>query len=103
VVGRSGSTSCVTRRWAAAPVARATAAPPEQAADGVLQGGIALLERNLFGECKELGLVGVYSSNGQTALALYRDPTVGGSRAILAAELVAENKLRQRVEGTRVT
>lgn len=87
----------VEERWTLTPI------PIVGAVDGAFQAGLALLEQNLLGERKELALVGVYSTRGQTAMALYRDPAVGGSRAILASELIAENKVRQRADGARVT
>jgi outer membrane protein assembly factor BamA len=81
----------VQERWTLVPI------PIVGASSGTLQLGLAVLDTNLFGRRKLLVVSGVYSSRGQSAFVLYRDPSPG--RTVLAAELVAENEVRERADG----
>jgi outer membrane protein assembly factor BamA len=80
----------VKERWTLIPI------PIVGASSGAAQVGLALLETNLGGRHKLLGLSAIYSSRGQSGFLLYRDSAVLGTPLLLAAEVVAENKLRER-------
>lgn len=83
----------VEERWTLIPI------PILGASSGTAKAGLALLESNLLGRNKLLVVSGIYSSRAQSAFLLYRDPSVLGSRMVLAAELVAENEVRERADG----
>ena len=83
----------VKERWTLIPV------PILGASGGAAQVGLALFETNLFGRRKLLAATAVYSTRGQAGMLFYRDPALFDSRALLAVELVAENKIRERADG----
>lgn len=83
----------VEERWTLLPI------PILGASSGSAQAGLALFESNLLGRNKLLALSGIYSSRSQSGFLFYRDPSLLGSRMVLAAELVAENEVRERAEG----
>jgi Surface antigen variable number repeat len=64
-----------------------------------VRGGLYLLESNLFGWNKLLALGGTYSAEGLSGFALYRDPGVGGSRALLRGSLRYGDLLREQFDG----
>lgn len=82
----------VQERWTLIPV------PFIGASEGSVRAGLALFESNLLGRHKQLGVMGAYSSRGSAARVLYRDPAVLGSRAVLAADLVAEDAEREQAD-----
>lgn len=82
----------VKERWTLIPI------PIVGASEGSTFGGLVLSESNLLGRQKQLALMGVFSSRGQTALVMYRDPALFGTRAVLTAEVVAENEKRERAD-----
>jgi len=83
----------VKERWTLVPI------PILGASNGTAQAGLALLESNFLGRNKLLAISGIYSSRGQSGFLFYRDPALLGSRMVLAGELVAQNKVRERAEG----
>jgi outer membrane protein assembly factor BamA len=83
----------VKERWTLIPI------PIAGASSGAAQFGLAVLETNLLGRRKLLVVSGVYSSRGQSGFLLYRDPSLLGSRMVLAAEVLAENEVRERADG----
>jgi outer membrane protein assembly factor BamA len=82
----------VKERWTLIPI------PIVGASEGGAQAGLALLETNLLGRRKLLALSGVYGSRGQSGFLLYRDPSLLGTRWVLAAEVLAENEVRERAD-----
>ncbi|HET8733342.1 MAG TPA: POTRA domain-containing protein [Anaeromyxobacteraceae bacterium] len=89
-------TVSVKERWTLIPI------PIVGASDGAFRAGAAVLESNLLGRHKLLMLSAIYSSRGPSAIVLYRDPALLGSRALLAAELIAGSSLRERVDAGEV-
>jgi outer membrane protein assembly factor BamA len=83
----------VKERWTLLPI------PMIGASEGAFRAGLAFFESNLLGRRKQLALIAGTSSRGQSAIALYRDPALLGTRAVLAAELAAENVARERADG----
>jgi outer membrane protein assembly factor BamA len=83
----------VKERWTLIPI------PIVGASAGAAQVGLAVIETNLLGRRKLLAVSGVYSSRGQSGYVYYRDPSLLRSRAILAIEGVAENKVREKADG----
>jgi outer membrane protein assembly factor BamA len=83
----------VKERWTLIPI------PIFGASGGTAQAGLALIETNLLGRRKLLAISGIYSSRGQSGFLYYRDPALLGSGAVLAAEMLADNKVRERANG----
>jgi outer membrane protein assembly factor BamA len=97
--GREGEIVLAVRvqeRWTLVPI------PIAGASDGAFRAGLAVLETNLLGRRKELAVVAIASSRGQLGAAFYRDPALLGTRALLDAEVVAENEVRERARGDDV-
>ncbi len=86
----------VKERWTLIPI------PIAGASAGAFRAGVAVLESNLLGRHKLLVVSGLYSSRGPTAFLMYRDPALLGSRAVLSAEVSAEDEVRERADGDAV-
>jgi Surface antigen variable number repeat len=85
----------VVERWTLLPV------PFVGASSRGLRAGAFVLESNLLGWNKTLVAGGIYSGEGPSAFALYRDPGVGGSRALLRSSLRYGDLLREQFDGAR--
>jgi outer membrane protein assembly factor BamA len=83
----------VEERWTLLPI------PILGASSGTAQAGLAIFESNFLGRNKLLAVSGIYSSRSQSGFLFYRDPSLFGSRMVLAVELIAENKVRERADG----
>lgn len=86
----------VKERWTLIPI------PIAGASAGTFRAGLAVLESNLLGRQKLLVVSALYSSRGSTAFVMYRDPALLGTRAVLAAEVTAEEEVRERADGDEV-
>jgi hypothetical protein len=83
----------VVERWTLLPI------PFVGASSRGLRGGAYLLESNLFGWNKLFVAGGTYSGEGPSAFALYRDPAIAGSRALLRSSLRYADLLREQFAG----
>ncbi len=84
----------VKERWTLFPI------PFISTSSRGVQGGVFLLETNLFGRNKTVVVGGSYASWGAAAFTLYRDPSVLGSRFTLRANAIyAVNDRERRVAG----
>ncbi len=83
----------VKERWTLIPL------PIFGASGGATQAGLAIIETNLLGRHKLLAISGIYSSRGQSGFLYYRDPSLLGTSGVLAAEVLADDKVRERAEG----
>ncbi len=86
----------VRERWTLIPL------PILAASRGTEQAGVAVFESNLLGRRKFLAVSGIQSSRGPLAFVTYRDPSLVGTRALLAADLLVEDKVRERADGREV-
>jgi outer membrane protein assembly factor BamA len=93
--GRVDLSIHVVERWTLLPI------PFVGASSRGLRGGAYLLESNLFGWNKLLVAGGTYSGEGPSAFALYRDPGIAGSRALLRSSLRYADLLREQFDGER--
>jgi len=87
----------VVERWTLLPV------PFVGASSRGVRGGAFLLESNLFGRNKVAGLGALYGGEGPSAFALYRDPGIGGSRALLRSMVRYGDLVREQFDGERRT
>lgn len=98
VTGRDLATSPritirVKERWTLFPI------PFVSTSSRGVQGGVFLLETNLFGRNKTVVLGGSYASWGAAVFTLYRDPSVLGTRITLRANATyAVNDRERRVD-----
>lgn len=83
----------VRERWTLIPI------PIFGASEGVTHGGLALFETNLLGRHKTLAASAIVSTRGFSGFLFYRDPALLGTGATLAAELLSEDRVRERADG----
>lgn len=87
----------VKERWTLFPI------PYVSSSSRGTQGGLFLLESNLFGRNKTVVVGGSYSSWGVMGFGLYIDPAVAGTRATLrASALYAQTTRERRVDDRTV-
>lgn len=80
----------VVERWTLFPI------PFVSSSSRGTQGGVYLLDTNLFGRNKLIVAGGSYASWGGAGFALYQDPSVAGTRATLRASLSYAQTTRER-------
>lgn len=80
----------VVERWTLFPI------PFVSSSSRGTQGGVYLLDTNLFGRNKLIVAGGSYASWGGAGFAMYQDPSVAGTRATLRASLSYAQTTRER-------
>jgi outer membrane protein assembly factor BamA len=83
----------VEERWTLIPI------PLLGGDDSGFRVGAALVESNLFGRRKLLVTTAIYSERKKSAFAMYRDPELLGTAAVLALDLRVEDLRRERADG----
>ena len=80
----------VKEKWTLIPI------PFVSSSSRGMQGGLFILESNLFGRNKLLAVGGMYGSVAAQALAIYRDPSVAGTRVVIRANAQYTKATRER-------
>ena len=83
----------VKERWTLLPI------PFFGASGRGVQGGVFVLETNLFGWNKTLALGGSYGTKGGTAFAFYRDPSVHGTDFLVRGSARYADLVREQFDG----
>lgn len=86
----------VKERWTLLPI------PFVSTSSRGTQGGLFVLDTNLFGRNKIAAVGGTYASWGGMAFAIYQDPAVAGSRTTLRAAASYSQTVRERRVGDQL-